>query len=119
MVNNSITVDNGDNEKAQKIASITGMHCDKHGNELGTSEFSDVTHLPNEKFNLFSITKMQMNGWWTTLHGDSKKIWLTKGEHEVIFDIIIPTNKGLLFAFYFWRKTEISGAMTDGVKPTK
>jgi hypothetical protein len=100
-INDSITaVGNGDNEKAQKITSIIGIHCDKHGNELRTSELSDVTHLPNGKFNLFSITKMQMNGW--KLHRDSKQICLTKEEHEVIFDIIIPTNKGLLFALYFW-----------------
>jgi hypothetical protein len=56
----------------------------------------------------------QQNGW--KLHGNSKEIWLTKGEHEVIFDIIIPTNKGLLFSLYFWREMEIAGAMADGVK---
>jgi hypothetical protein len=70
----SITIGNGaNNEKAQKIASITGMQCNKQGNELGISKLLEVTHLRNGKFNLFSITNMQMNRW--TLHGDSKKIW--------------------------------------------
>jgi hypothetical protein len=75
------------------------VRCNKHGHELGTLELQEVTHLPNGKFNMFSITKMQMNGW--KLQGDAKKIWLTKGDHEVVFDIIIPTNKGLLLAMYF------------------
>jgi hypothetical protein len=38
---------------------------------------------------------------------------LTKDQHTILFDIIIPTNKGLLFAIYFWHETKIVGAMTD------
>jgi hypothetical protein len=68
-------------------------------------------HLPTGKFNLFAVSKMQMNGW--ELHGNDKMIWMTKGEHKVKFNIIVPTNKGLLFAMCFWRKVEIAGAMTD------
>jgi hypothetical protein len=48
------------------------MRCDKHGNEFGISELVEVTYLPNGKFNLFSIMKMQMNGW--KLHGNDKMI---------------------------------------------
>jgi hypothetical protein len=61
--NDSTTIGNGNNEKVQQITSITGMCCNKHGNELRLSKMLDVTHLPSGKFNLFSITKMQMNGW--------------------------------------------------------
>jgi hypothetical protein len=107
----AITVGNGQNEKANKVASITGIRCDKHGNELGQSTLTDVTHLPTGMFNLFSLTKMMKLGW--TLGGDSKSVWLTKGEDTVIFDILIPTNKGMLLAMYFKRNTEIAGAMQD------
>jgi hypothetical protein len=51
------------------------MRCDKHGNELGVSELTDMTYLPNGKFNLFSLSKMQMNGW--LLRGNKEMIWLT------------------------------------------
>jgi hypothetical protein len=74
----SITVGNGSNKKAQQVASITGMRCDKHSNKLGMSELTDVTHLLTGKFNLFSLSKMQMNGW--ALHGDATTIWMTKDE---------------------------------------
>jgi hypothetical protein len=60
---------------------------------------------------------MQMNGW--ELHGNDKKIWITKGEHTVTFDIVIPTAKGLLFAMYFWRNTEIAGAIVENKKDPK
>jgi hypothetical protein len=41
-----------------------------------------------------------------------KKIWLTKESQMVIFDMVIPANKGLLFALYFKReiKTELAAA---------
>ena len=74
-----------------RVASVTGTICDKHGNKLGRLELTDVTHLPNGKFNLFSLSKMQMNGW--ILHGDSTMIKLTKSDHKVKFNIVIPTNK--------------------------
>jgi hypothetical protein len=38
---------------------------------------------------------------------------MTKGDNKVLFDTIIPTNKGMLFIMYFRRETEISGAVTD------
>ena len=60
-------------------------------------------------FNLFSLTKMMKIGW--TLGGDSKSVWITKDGSTVIFDIMIPTNKGMLLAMYFKRNTEIAGAI--------
>jgi hypothetical protein len=58
MASNLITIGNGMNEKAKKVVSISVMCCDKHCNKLGLSELAKVTHLPNGKFNLFSIMKM-------------------------------------------------------------
>jgi hypothetical protein len=110
MAKDLTTIGNDMNEKALKVTSITGTWWDKHA--LGLSELLEVTHLPDRKFNLFSTMKMQMNGW--QIHGDTKAIQLTKGEHEVAFDIIILTNKGLFLLCIFWCKTEIAGAMTDG-----
>jgi hypothetical protein len=66
----AVIVVNGTNEKALCMARVTGMRCDKHSNKLGVSELTDVTHLPNGKFSLFSLSKMQMNGW--LLHGNKK-----------------------------------------------
>jgi hypothetical protein len=53
------------------------------------------------------------------LYGDATMIKLTKGDSEVKFDIVIPTNKGLIFAMYFHRNLEIAGAVTDNLEPKK
>jgi hypothetical protein len=52
----AITVGNGNREPALHITSITGMICNKHGNELNQTKLTEVTHLPSGKFNLFSLT---------------------------------------------------------------
>jgi hypothetical protein len=87
------------------------MICDKHGNEQGLAKLTDVMLLPTGKFNLFSVTKLLKEGW--KLNGDLKKMCLVKGEKTITFDIVIPTPKGVLFAMYMKRTTEIAGATTD------
>ena len=101
--NDAITVGNGQNVKANKVASITGICCDKHVNKLGQATLTDVTHLPGGMFNLFRLTKMLKVRW--ILDRYSQSVWLTKGEEMVTFDIKIPTNKGKLLAMYFKRST--------------
>jgi hypothetical protein len=66
--------------------------------------------LPKGKYNLFSITKLQNDGW--ILGGNAAAIWLTKGDIEIKFDIKIPTPKGALYAMYHERKTEIAAPTT-------
>jgi hypothetical protein len=66
---------------------------------------SDVVYLPTGQFNLFSLTKMTTNQGWI-LGGDDKGIWLKKEGKKLLFDIAIPTPKGMLFAMYIKRELE-------------
>jgi len=109
----AITMGNGACETAAKIADLGGVMCDKHGTEKGYAVMKDVTLLPNGKYNLFSLTKMMKNGW--KLGGDEKLIYLQKGDKKIEFDITIPTPKGVLFAMYMQRDSEIAGAGADTV----
>jgi hypothetical protein len=102
----AITMANGSSEDATVIGNISGRVCDKNGNVLNDAKITDVTHLPESKYNLFSITKLQNEGW--ILSGNSDAIWLTKGDVEIRFDIKIPTPKGVLYAMYHQRATEIA-----------
>jgi hypothetical protein len=102
----AITMANGSSEDATVIGNISGRVCDKNGNVLNDAKTNDVTHLPEGKYNLFSITKLQNEGW--ILSGDDNAIWLTKGDIEIKFDIIILTPKGVLYAMYHQRDTEIA-----------
>jgi hypothetical protein len=79
--------------------------------ELGTATLTDVVHLPAERFNLFTLTKLTQEGW--ILGGDTKEIWLTKDGNRLSFDIAIPTPKGVLFAMYIRHNVETAGATAD------
>jgi hypothetical protein len=73
---------NGSSEDATVIGNISGRVCDKNGNVLNDAKITDVTHfLPEAKYNLFSITKLQNEGW--ILSGNSDAIWLIKGDVEI------------------------------------
>jgi hypothetical protein len=106
----AITMGNVKSEDATVIGNIDGRLCDKNGNVLNDAKISDVTHLPKGKYNLFSIKKLQNDGW--TLGGNADAIWLTKGDIEIKFKIKIPTPKGVLYAMYHERKTEIAAPTT-------
>jgi hypothetical protein len=58
------------------------------------------------KYNLFSITKLQNDGWMLGENADA--IWLTKEDIEIKFDIKILTPKGVLYAMYHQCNTEIA-----------
>jgi hypothetical protein len=48
-----------------------------------------------------------------------KSIWLTKGGHQIVtLDMMVPTNKGMLYTMYFKQKPEIAVAATDN-KPKR
>jgi hypothetical protein len=107
---NSITMGNIIAEKALLIGELTGMICDKNGQEITTATMSNVVYLPTGQVNLFSLTKMPSNQGWI-LGGDGKGIWLTKGGKKLLFDIAIPTPKRKLFAMCI--KREIGGEMAQ------
>jgi hypothetical protein len=115
----AITMANGSSEDATVIGNISGRVCDKNGNALNEAKITDVTHLPKGKYNLFSITKLQNEGW--ILSVDANAIWLTKGDVEIKFDIKILTPKGVLYVMYHQGDTEIAAptvAAPNSTEPT-
>ena len=59
--------------------------------------------VPALLFNLFSITKRQLDGW--SLGSNRTAIWIEKGLVRLTFDIRIETSKGVLFAVCIWCNT--------------
>ena len=88
------------------------MMCDRNGNEIAKQVMMNVSYMLNGKYNLFSVTKLQQNGW--ALKGDEEKMELTKGKSKVVFDIMIKMPKGAVCAMYF-RRTSGSGAKIRNV----
>jgi hypothetical protein len=83
--NGGVIFGNGKNNDANKIFDLLGVITDQNGNEKLPATLQNVKHVRSAKFNLFSLTKRQKASW--LLNGDSEKIWITKGEHKIVFDI--------------------------------
>jgi hypothetical protein len=109
--NDVITMGKGAREGTAMIGDLQGTMCTKEGNELAVATLKDVAYLLALKFNLFSVTKLQQDGW--ILHGDKDQIKLTKGNCSVVFNIVIDTPKGAIFAMYLKRNTELASVATD------
>jgi hypothetical protein len=45
---------------------IPCVHFDKDGAHVGEVMITDVSHLPEGNFNLFSVTRLQKKGWTLT-----------------------------------------------------
>ncbi|MGH7955289.1 MAG: reverse transcriptase domain-containing protein [Gloeomargaritales cyanobacterium] len=107
----SITMGNGSNEKTAKYGNVHGTVCDKMGMVIESATLTNVAHVPSAKFNLFSLSRMQLDGW--QLHGNADAIWITKGNKKVVFDVKISTASGAVYCMYFKRGNELANVMTD------
>ena len=93
-----ITQANGKSEKTECMGNIPIEICNRHGMKLNAAKIVDVNYIPQNKFNLFSLTKMIKQGW--ILHGNKERIWLTKDAMEISFDNTIQTAAGTLYCTY-------------------
>jgi hypothetical protein len=59
---------------------------------------------------------MQRRGW--LLYGDFKKIWLEKEGNKIMFDLMVPTPKGVVYCMYLNHHSEIAITTTDTDKAT-
>ena len=107
----SITVENETRIAASVFGDISGIMCDQSLVEIGPGKLCEVSHLPDGKFNLFSVSSLQNKGW--LLHGDKDCIWMTKEKGKIVFDIKIPTPKGAVYAMYF-KCLSVQGELANG-----
>jgi hypothetical protein len=95
-----VTMGNGADVSAMQITKLHGVVCNKHGKELDGAVLDQVCHLPDVKFNLFSLSRMMRKmGWQMGRNKDA--IWVEKDGDQIKFDIIIPMPKGALYCMYF------------------
>eukprot|EP00957_Ditylum_brightwellii_P178946 13631561-Ditylum_brightwellii.AAC.1 len=93
------------------ITDTQGIICDKNGNQLDHCKITNVKYCKGNAYNLFSIPKHLKNGW--TLHGNSSVIRMAKGESKLVFNIVIRTKNGLIYAVYIKRVENPEMANTD------
>ena len=109
----SITVGNGTRVAASVVGDISGVMCDQYGVEVGPGKLRKVLHLPDGKFNLFSVSKLQNEG--LLLHGNKDRIWMTKERRQIVFNIKILMPKGAVYAMFFKRLEANQGELVNGM----
>ena len=80
-----ITMGNDTVAKGTHTGDLPGTRCDHQGHQLDNVVLTNVSVVPSSAFNLFSITKMQLQGW--VLGGNKDNLWITKGRRTIRFDI--------------------------------
>jgi hypothetical protein len=85
----------GNSELPKCKLDIPCVHFDKDGAQLGEAIITDVSHLTEGNFNLFSVMRLQKKGWIPT--GNADYIKLAKGKKSLLFNIVINTPKGALY----------------------
>jgi hypothetical protein len=93
---------------SSKVGNIKATACNKYGEELFPTTLKDVT-VVSEGFNLFSVTKLQLQGW--ELRGNQDMIWLEKDGKKIVFDIKILSPKGMLYTMCL--KREVGATASD------
>jgi hypothetical protein len=106
-----VVVGNGQKPHTEQVIDLSGWKCDKAGKKEFKIQMKDVKVVPDNKFNLFSVTKRLSSGW--KLGGDEKSLWLSKGDNKVIFDLKIRTKERCIFAMYMQRDSmEVAAVQT-------
>ena len=60
--NDSVMVGSGNLMKASAIGNLPGTICNKYGEEIRKGIMQDVTHCPSMQCNVFSLTKLLLEG---------------------------------------------------------
>ena len=75
---------------------------------------TNVNYMEGSNYNLASLARMLQDGW--EMFGDDECITITKGDASIVFDIVIPTANGAIYAEYFKQNNDIgAGAISKEV----
>ena len=98
---------------ATHTVDIKGQFVSRDGSVTMSATLTDVGYNPNMNYNLFSLSRMLVNGWSIT-DGSAKGISIGDSEGNVIhFDIVVKTPRGAIFATRFDRESEVNAASTE------
>ena len=87
------------------IGDIPGTVYNKDEEELTTGILRKVHYSPQQTYNIISIPQMLLEGW--ILSGTKEALMITSPNgHTILFDLIIPTKEGCVYACYFDRRLE-------------
>lgn len=92
---------------------IPGQFMTKDGSLGLSTTLTEVGYNAKNNFNLCSLSRLLQNGWHIT-RGDDTMIAVSDMDgRTIVFDIVIKTQRGAIYATRFARDAEVSVASTD------
>ena len=86
----------------------------KSGEKGLQAVLKDCSFSAKHNFNLLSMSRLRHNQGWKIMCGDESLIRIENGKGEVIdFDIVVPTEKGAIYACKFVCTVEVTMASTE------
>jgi hypothetical protein len=95
---NRVSHGNGRVLHVRKIGHIHEDVYNKYGADQGCIILHDIRWLPDQRYNLISMTQFTKKGWHT--RNNEKSLWLISGNNFIVFDIEIPTSSSCVYAIY-------------------
>ena len=75
---------------------MRGTVQDKDGKDRSKLTLTNLNHVPNSRFNLFSASQAVNQGW--EVHVNGKRALVSKGQQTLTFDRLIKTGSSQLYA---------------------
>lgn len=103
----------GESVSSNQVMDFVMTQYSKTGAQGGRFRITGVSFNPKFNFNLFSAARCLSQGW--TMYGSKKDITLTSpcGTHKIVFDIVVHTPKGAIFATMLKRQQEFANAEVE------
>ena len=100
--------------ESNALIEIPGVFVNKIG-EMGLQAvLKDCSFSAKHNFNLLSMSRLLRKQGWKIVQGNESLIHIENGKGDVIdFDIVVPTEKGVIYACKFVRTVEIATASTE------
>ena len=103
----------GESVNSNQVMDFVMTQYSKSGAQGGRFRITDVSFNPKFNFNLFSAARCLNQGW--TMTGCKKDITLISpcGSHKIVFDIVVQTPKGAIYATMLKRQQEFANAEVE------
>ena len=98
----------GEAIKAAKTIDVPGQFVTKDGSLDICAVLTEVNYSPKLNFTLLSLSRLLWNGWIITSRNETCIKIEDQSGNDVVFDIVIPTAFGAIFACRFIWEMELS-----------
>jgi hypothetical protein len=96
------------------LIDIPGVFVNKSGEKGLKAVLKDCRFSVKHNFNLLSMSRLMHKQGWKIVRGNESLVCIENGKGEVInFDIVVPTEKGAIYACKFVQTVDVTMASAE------